>query len=175
MNGFDAEIVLGGRIHVVSRRHTIPHVRLEHRVVSHAAQFDPVVSEHVCIVFEMVPELGVLLALEQRTQACEDRIPIELCRGADVIMSERNVSSFARLDAERDADDLRLPIVETRRFRIESEQARALERADPAIEVFYIEYGFVESRSLGNARISLKIVRADRRRYNRRTRGISFC
>ena len=47
MNGLDAEILLGGRIHVVASGDAVEHVRLQHGIVALAAQRDAVIREHV--------------------------------------------------------------------------------------------------------------------------------
>jgi hypothetical protein len=46
----------------------------------------------------------------------------------------RDVSGLARFDRQRDADELRFHVVETRRFRIERHEFRIVDGLEPAVE-----------------------------------------
>jgi hypothetical protein len=105
MDRLDAEVQPRDRIEVVARRGAVQHVRLEHRVVAHAAQFDAVVAQHVRVVLEMVAELGAMLVGEQRPQEPQDFVAVQLVRRARVSVRERHVGRATRFDRERDADD----------------------------------------------------------------------
>ncbi len=89
VNRLDAEILRGRRIHVVADGHAVPHVGFEHRVEAHAAQRDAVIGEHVCVVLQVVADLGMLLGLQQRLEARQAGVAIELVRGAGIVVAQR--------------------------------------------------------------------------------------
>ncbi len=57
LDGVDAEIESGHRVHVVARGHAVEHVGLQHRVVLHAGKVDAVVAQHMRVVFQVVAHL----------------------------------------------------------------------------------------------------------------------
>ena len=59
VNGLDAEISHGARVHVVARRDAVEHIGFEHGVEALAVERDAVVGEHVRIEFQMMAELGL--------------------------------------------------------------------------------------------------------------------
>ncbi len=101
------------------------------------------VREDVRVVLQMVPDLAALRILQQRLESGQYALTIQLLRGAGVVMVQGDVGRNARFDAERDAHDLGLHVVEARGLGVEREQVRRAQRGDPALEIRPLRDGFV--------------------------------
>ena len=135
MNGADAEVFRGHRIHVVARRRAVEHVGFDHGVVALAAQRDAVIGEHVHVEFHVRADLGVARVLEQRAQRGEHALALELLRRAGIAVRQRHVRAAPGLGAERDADDLCPHVIEPGGLGIEGEQRRARQALEPSEEL----------------------------------------
>ena len=89
MNGADAEVFRGHRVHVVARRRAVEHIGLEHGVVALAAQRDAVIGEHVHVEFHVRADLGVVRVLKQRTERGEHALALELVGRAGIAVRQR--------------------------------------------------------------------------------------
>ena len=112
LNGLDAKISLGGRVHVMAGRNAVEHVRFEHGVVALSRDRDAVVLQHVSVELQAMSHLRPGRVLEQRFECRQHLRPIELVRRSRVVMAERHVGRFPRGDRERQADDARLHVIE---------------------------------------------------------------
>ena len=113
VNGLDAEISLGRRIHVVPRRDAVQHIRLQHGIETLAGERDAVVCQHMRVELQVVTQLRLRQVFEYGLQRGKDFVPIELMRRPGVIMAQRHVSRFAGRNRESHADDARLHVVQT--------------------------------------------------------------
>ena len=114
---------------------TLFHVGLEHGVEAHAGEGDAGVEQYVRVVLQVVSDLAVRLALEQRLQGREHPRALELVGRARVDVRERHVGGRSRLERERDADDLGVHVVEARGLGVEGEQLRLAQALEPALEI----------------------------------------
>jgi hypothetical protein len=142
----DPEVELRAGIHVVPRRGRVQHVGLEHRVVAHAGERDAAAQQHVRVVLEVMADLRPLRVLEQRLQPRERPLPVELVRRAGVIVREGQVRGLAGFNAERDADDAGLHVVEARGFGVEGEEIGFPERLHPGVKLLLSGDRFVRTR-----------------------------
>ncbi len=142
-DGLDAQILRRRRVHVVARGHAVPDVGLEHGVVAHALDVDVVVGQHVGIVLQMLAELGQLRILQQRLQRREHPRARQLFGRAGIVVRERHIGGDTGLDAERDADDLGIHVVQARGLGVEGEQRRAAQAREPAFKLLPAHDGFV--------------------------------
>ena len=85
---------------------------------------DAVVGEHVRVVLEMVADLAARRILEHRLQRREHALAVQLLGRAGIVVAQRHVGRDAGLDAEGDADDLGLHVVEAGGLGVEGEQRR---------------------------------------------------
>jgi len=83
-----ARFARGDRVELVLRRGRIQHVRLEHRVVSDAAERDSVIREHVRGELQVVTDLRPG-ALEPASQARECGVAAELIGRSGIAMTQR--------------------------------------------------------------------------------------
>src|SRR5262245_11305224 len=58
-----AEITRSGGVDLMPRRHAVPHVRLEHRVMAHASELDALTQQYVTVVLQPMPDLAALSIL----------------------------------------------------------------------------------------------------------------
>ena len=135
MDGRQAEITLRGRIHVVTGRHAVEDVGLEHGIETHAAELHTMVREHVRVIFQMVAKLRRPFRFQQRLQRLEHRLPRQLIRRAGVVMPNRNIGCKTGLDAKRQADNLRLHVIEAGGFGIKRDQLGRFQLVDPRGEL----------------------------------------
>ncbi len=66
--------------------------------------------------------LGALGIFEQRLESSEYLVAIQLVGGARIVVGDRHISSDAGGGRKRHADDLRLHVVQARRFSVEREE-----------------------------------------------------
>ena len=159
MDGVPAEVQLRRRVHVVARRDAVQHVGLEHRVEGHALEPDPVTRQHVRVVLEMVPDLAVVPALEERPQLVAHLVARQLVGRAGVVVRERHVGRAARLDRHGDADQFGGHVVEAGRLGIESHEPGGRDLLEPGVERFPVEHRFViPLRRLGRGRRRAPVV-----------------
>ena len=143
MNRVTAEVELCRRVHVVARRDAVQHVGLEHRVEGHALEPDPVTRQHVRVVLEMVPDLAVVPALEERPQLVEHLVARQLVGRARVVVRERHVGRAARLDRHRYADEFGGHVVETGRLGVEGHEVGGHDRLEPGVKGLPVEHRLV--------------------------------
>ena len=138
----DVEVAHRQVVHVV-RPVRLDDVRLEQRVVRGAGEHDAVIGKRVLIVLDVLADLLVLVAREPRRERRENAIAIELIGRAGVAMSDGDVASMPRLDAQRDADDFGVHRIEARRLGIERRELRRLNCCQPSRKRLLVVDDFV--------------------------------
>ena len=108
------------------------------------------------VVLEVVAHLGRALRLEQRLEAREHGLAVELRRRVDGVVRERYIGGASGLDAERHADDARLHVVEAGGLGVEGDEVRRSERREPALERRLVEHELVVARCIAHRRIGLQ-------------------
>ena len=137
------QIGLRQRIHVVACRHRVVDVGLEHGIEGNALHLDSMVGQHVHVVFQVLAELGLFGILENRLQRIEHLVAIKLRGSIRTSVADRDVAGFALTDSERETDNLRLHIVETRGLSVEADELCLLQFPDPGVKAFPLEDGLV--------------------------------
>ena len=127
VDGFQPKILACNRIHVVSRRSAVQHIRLEHGVEAHPLQRNAVVQEYVRVVLQVVPNLANRIARENGLQSSQRCGAIQLNGHPRIVMAERHIGRFACFKRERDSDNFSLHVVERGGFSIESKQVRSFQ------------------------------------------------
>ena len=152
LEGFVAQVLERERVHVVARGGGVEHVGLEHGVEAEAGEPHAVIGEHVQIVFEVLPDLGRLLSLEQRLEFRQHFFALELCRRAGVIVRQRHVGAATHAVGKRHAHDLGLHGIEAGGFGVEGEGLGFLQARQPGIERVLVENGFIHPRRCARRR-----------------------
>ncbi len=107
----------------------------DHRVEGHARTRTPCATQHVEVVLEVVADLPDRRVLEHRTAA--GRITVGRVEVARLLRrASRNVARRARLEADRDAAQVRAHRVERCRPRCRSRPRRRADVDDQRVEVF---------------------------------------
>jgi len=101
VNRLDAQIALGGRVHIVAIGHAVQHIGLEHRVVALAFDRDAVIREHMAVIFEVMANFEFRRILEPGFERREHHVAIELLRRAGVVVRERYIRGLARRHRKR--------------------------------------------------------------------------
>ena len=127
VDGLDAEISHGARIHIVTRRDAVQDVGLQHGVEALTIERDAVVGQHVRVEFKMMAEFRLGHVLEHGLQCRQHLVAIELMRRARVVVPERHVRCLARRNREGHPDDLRSHVVQTVGLGIERNERRGLQ------------------------------------------------
>ena len=122
VDGSDAEVAQRRGIHVVPVRDAVPDIGLEHGVVAHAGELDAMVGQHMRVVLEMMPSFGLPGSSRMRLAASRAPLAVELLGRARIVVRQRHIGGHARLDAEGDADDLRVHIIQTGGLGVEREE-----------------------------------------------------
>ena len=134
VNGFDSQILLGRRIHVVTRGHTVEHIRLQHGIVALPAQRDPVVCKYVRIELEVMPELGNGGIFDHRLERGQHSVAIELLRYTSVIVAEWHVSRFPGRDRKGQPDEPRAHVIQAVGLGVEGHERRRCELGKPEVQ-----------------------------------------
>jgi hypothetical protein len=148
-----AQVALRERIHVVALV-AFEHVRLQERVVHHAAHDDAAVGEHVAVVLAVLPDLGLLRILEPALEALQHRLLGELRRPARIPVSDRDVRRLAGRHAEREPHQVGVERIDAARLRIPAHERRALDLLHPRLELLRVRdrlvfFGIDEGDLLG--------------------------
>ena len=144
VHGLAAQVALGDGVHVVARRRTVEHIRLDHGVKRDAAKRNAVIAQHVGVVLEMVADLGSIRILEQRAQCLQHGVAIKLLGRAFVAMCQGHVGAVAGLDRERHAHDFGVHVVEACGLRVEGEHGCLREPLKPRVKVCLVEHDLVD-------------------------------
>ena len=94
MNRFAAKVMACNRVHVVTRRNAVQHIRLEHRIIGHALQRDIVSGQHVGIVFEVMADFFLVRVFKKRSKFFKHFAARQLIGRPRVIVRYRNVSGL---------------------------------------------------------------------------------
>ena len=161
-----AEQALGERIHavVVAGRARVERVGDQHRVVDRR-DVDAALGEHVHVELDVLADLEDARRLEQRLQQ-RDRFRLRDLAGRKaaaveeivraVAMADRNVAGLARLDRQRDADEIGLQRVGRGRLGVEGDDARRRSaRAIQRLKLGRGPHGLVGRRGRSAPRASL--------------------
>ena len=131
----DAEVELRAGVHVVARRGRVQARTTRASSRSACRQGRCRRCEDVRVVLEVVADLRRVS--RPRAAACSfasTSSSVQLVRRARVVVREREVGGLAGLDAEGDADDFGLHVVEAGRLGVEGEERRFVERVEPCVE-----------------------------------------
>ena len=86
--------------------------------------------EHVRVVLDVMSDLrAAARSRAAACSACSTAVDARAARRAGIVVAERHVRGAAGLDAEGDADDVRLHVVERSRFDVRTRSARPLAAA----------------------------------------------
>ena len=99
-DGLLAQVLHGQRVHVVTRPYGIEHVGLQHGVFRNAFQMYAMIGQHVLVVFEVLAELGFLRVFQQWFQLIQHCVPVQLFRGAHIIVAKWHVGSLVGLNGK---------------------------------------------------------------------------
>jgi hypothetical protein len=128
------QVPLRQRIQVVPVGAGIEHVGLEHGVLADAIQGDAVVAQHVAVILQVVPQLGAFRGLEPGAQALQGLLAIELRLGIRTLVRQGQVPGETGIDAEGEADDACLHVVQAGGLGVEGDECRGLQPFDQGIE-----------------------------------------
>ena len=137
-DGLLAQVLPGQRVHVVTRPYGIEYVGLQHGVFRNAFQVDAVVGQHVLVVFEVLAELGFLRVFQQRFQLVQHCFPVQLFRGAHIIVAKWHVGSLAGLNGKGHTNDIGVHITQAGGLGIKGEQRCLVEAINPGIQLCLI-------------------------------------
>ncbi len=101
------------------------------------------VAQHVAIELQVLPHLALVFIFQQRFEAGQDPIAIQLGRSPQIVVSQRQISRLTRLDGKRDTDNLGLHIVEAIGFGVEGKQLGLLQLLQPGFKFRLIEQGLI--------------------------------
>ena len=121
MNGALSKILERQRIEIVATPGGVQHVRLQHGVFPNASQGNAMISQDVGVVFQVLPDLGDLLILQQGPQGLEHCVTVSWSGAPGIIVRQRHIGCCTGRHGERDSDHFRHHIVEACRFGIEGE------------------------------------------------------
>ena len=123
-NRLDAQMALAQVVHAMVHVR-FEYVGLQQGIMRHAAQHHAVISEYVHIVFQVLADFFDGFVFQNRLEFRQSFSKAQLVRRAEVIVPQRYVGGFARLDRKRDADDLRHHRVERGGFGVHANQLGA--------------------------------------------------
>ena len=111
------------------------HIALQHGVVLVAAHGDAVVGQHVLVVLDMLAQLGLAGILQPGFELGQHVGQRQLLHGIQTFVAQRNVGRFARLHAQRNADQLRLQGVEAVGLGVDGGQLCGMDFGQPFVQL----------------------------------------
>ena len=111
------------------------HIALQHGVVLVAAHGDAVVGQHVLVVLDMLAQLGLAGILQPGLELGQHVGQRQLLHGIQTFVAQRNVGRFARLHAQRNADQLRLQGVEAVGLGVDGGQFCGMDFGQPFVQL----------------------------------------
>ena len=121
----------------------LEHVALQHGVVQIALHFNAMVGKDMAVVFDMLAQFGARRVLQPGLQARQHVLQRQLLRRSGKTMGQRDVRRLARCDAQADAHDLRLHLVQRGGLGIHRHQCRRVDLGHPHIERLPVQHRLV--------------------------------
>ncbi len=133
-DGFYIEMAQRQAVHVM-RLMALQHVRLQQRIALYATQHNAVIGKDVFVVFQVLPDLLVLSALQPWPESGKRLAAIQLIRRTGVYMRQRQIGRLVRRDGKGNADQLCFHHIKTGRLGIQTDQIGDKQLLQPCIEL----------------------------------------
>ena len=91
VDGVMTEILERDGVEIVATRGAVQHIGFKHGVKRDAAQADPVIEQHVAIVFQVMTDFARGVGFQQRSQFGQHGLDLELRRRARIAVRERHI------------------------------------------------------------------------------------
>ena len=114
-----------------------------HLITVDTSQCDAVIGEHMLVVLEILPDLGVGRRFQPGFEPRQHIGQRQLRRGTGIIVRQRQIGGFAGYDGKGNADQTRGEGVKAGRFGIESGERGGVDLRQPTFKVRPVEQGFV--------------------------------
>ena len=101
------------------------------------------VGKHVHVVFEVLTELVLGRILQQRRQLREDLVPVELCRGAGIVVCQGDIGRSTGSHRERHPHHPGAAVIEIVGFGVEGEKIGVAQCLEPSLQRALIHYALV--------------------------------
>jgi len=121
-DGLLIQVDTGQAVHVVAGRHGVIDVGLQHGVFGNAFEGNAMVGQHILVVLQVLADFFLLGVFQQWLELLKHSVPVQLIRGAHVVVGQGYVGGFAGFNGEGHADHLRVDIAQAGGLGVEGEQ-----------------------------------------------------
>ena len=107
------------------------------------AQGNPIVCQHLHVILEVLANFLNVSIFQQWLHLLQYLPAVQLLRRTGVIMRQRHISGFSRLNSKRQPNNFSLHGVQVSGFGVESKNAVLNDFIEPAVQCRLFQQGFV--------------------------------